>query len=96
MKIRLKTTVTVLLGLFLCSPEINAAEYEQLHNRSIRDILPADQISGPNYKIRDTVRTDGFMDQFTVDSDFGVFEVTGDRALRKLLGEIRASVRGVL
>jgi hypothetical protein len=46
--------------------------------------------SGPHYTIRDTVRCDGFMDHFTLDSDFGVFEVTGDGALRKLLREIRA------
>jgi hypothetical protein len=92
MKIQTKIIITALLGLFLWAPAIKAADYEQLQNRSIRDILPVDQISGPYYKIRETVRSDGFMDQFTVDSDFGVFEVTGDGALRKLLREIRAIV----
>jgi hypothetical protein len=86
----IKIIITFLLGLFLWTSGTEAADYEQLHNRSIRDVLPADQISGPHYKIRDTVRCDGFMDHFTVDSDFGVFEVTGDGALRKLLREIQA------
>ena len=90
MKIQTKIIIIFLLSLFIGIPAIEAAEYEQLHNRSIRDVLPADQISGPHYKIRDTVRCDGFVDHFTVDSDFGVFEVTGDGALRKLLREIQA------
>ena len=90
MKIQTKIIIIFLLSLFIGIPAIEAAEYEQLYNRSIRDVLPADKISGPHYKIRDTVRCDGFMDHFTVDSDFGVFEVTGDGALRKLLREIQA------
>ncbi len=90
MKTQAKIIIIVLLSLFLWIPGIQGAEYEQLQDRSIRDILPADKISGPHYKIRDTVRCDGFLDHFTVDSDFGVFEVTGDGALRKLLREIQA------
>ena len=47
-------------------------------------------IKGPHYQIRDKVVSYGYMDHFTVDSDYGVFEVTGDGALRKLLKEINA------
>jgi hypothetical protein len=89
-KNKIQFLVAVLAGLFLWTPGTQAAEYEQLQDRSIRDILPADQLSGPHYKIRDTVRCDGFMHHFTVDSDFGTFEVTGNGALRKLLREIQA------
>ena len=85
-----KLLTVILASLFLFLPLIQGAEYEQLQDRSIRDILPADKISGSHYKIRDTVRCDGFLDHFTVDSDFGVFEVTGDGVLRKLLREIQA------
>lgn len=90
MKNPTKIIFIVFLELFFVTSLVQAAEYEQLQDRSIRDILPADQISGPHYKVREKVRCDGFMDHFTVDSDFGVFEVTGDGALRKLLREIRA------
>jgi hypothetical protein len=36
------------------------------------------------------VTADGYMDRFIVDSDYGVFDVTGDIALRKLVREIYA------
>jgi hypothetical protein len=54
-------------------------------------------IAGPNHRVRDVVVSYGYMHHYTVDSEFGVFEVTGDGALRKLLNEIRAiaALRGV-
>ena len=64
--------------------------YEQSPERKISDILTADKIEGEHYKIREVVPLYGFIDHFTVDSDYGVFEVTGDAALRKLLREINA------
>ena len=54
------------------------------------DLVPKDKISGPHYKLRPTVPYDGYMYRFAVDSDYGPFEVTGEGALRKLMGEIRA------
>src|SRR5215471_18577733 len=69
---------------------LNAKTYEVPHDRQVAEILPADMIQGPHYRIRDTVVSYGYMLRYTVDSDFGTFEVTGDGALRKLLKEIRA------
>ncbi|MBF0559602.1 MAG: hypothetical protein HQL08_12580 [Nitrospirae bacterium] len=87
-------TVILILGLFFFSSAQTSyatdTQYEQFAERKIADILPADKISGEHYKIRETVPTYGFMDHFTVDSDYGIFEVTGDAALRKLLREISA------
>jgi hypothetical protein len=67
-----------------------AADYEVPQNRSAKDILPQAMLKGPNYRIQDPVVADGYMDRWTVSSDFGNFEVQGDLALHKLLGEIRA------
>ncbi len=53
-------------------------------------ILPPQLLSGPHHRVRDTVVSYGYMHHFVVDSDFGVFEVTGDMALRKLVREIGA------
>ena len=58
--------------------------------RHASDILPAAGLTGPHYRVMDKVITFGYQHQFTVTSDFGVFEVTGDAALRKLLREIHA------
>jgi hypothetical protein len=58
--------------------------------RQASAILPAAGLTGPHYRIMDKVVTFGYQHRFTVTSDFGVFEVTGDAALRKLLREIHA------
>ncbi len=63
-------------------------EVPGIHNAS--DILPRELITGPHYRIREKVVSYGYLHSYTVDSDFGVFEVTGDFALRKLLSEIHA------
>lgn len=67
-----------------------APRFEAPANQKASDILPAQLISGPHYRVRDRVVSYGYMHHFVVDSDFGVFEVTGDFALRKLIREIGA------
>jgi hypothetical protein len=70
--------------------ETRAAEYESAGERKASEILPPEILQGPHYRVREVVPSDGYMHQFTVDSDFGAFEVTGDLALRKLVREIYA------
>lgn len=68
----------------------NAAQFEIPANRKAAEILPAELLKGPNYQVRETVVSYGYMHHWTVDSDFGTFEVTGDGALRALIREIYA------
>ena len=75
----------------LSTTRANAAPaFETPGNRSAADILPKQLISGPHYRVQDKVVFYGYMHHYTVDSDYGVFEVTGDYALRKLIREIGA------
>lgn len=67
-----------------------AGKFEVPANVRVEEILPPQIISGPNYKIRSNAVSYGYMYIYMVDSDFGVFEVTGDFALRKLIREIGA------
>ena len=83
-------TFIFLLIFFATASEVRSEEFETPKNRNVSDVLPADIVKGPHYRIRDKVVSYGYMHHFTVDSDFGVFEVTGDGALRKLLMEIKA------
>jgi hypothetical protein len=76
--------------LFVVASDGSAGEFETPHNRKASEILPSGMISGPHYRIREKVVSYGYMHHYTVDSDYGVFEVTGDAALRKLLKEINA------
>ena len=69
---------------------VHAQNFEVPANRRASEILPANVISGPHYRIQESVVSYGYLHTWTVDSDFGTFHATGDGALRKLLKEIRA------
>ena len=68
----------------------SAQTFEVPSNRLASQILPANLISGPYHQVREDVISYGYMHHYTVDSEFGVFEVTGDGALRKLVNEFSA------
>ena len=78
------TTVVGVVGL------ANAEEFEVPANRKASEILPAELIQGPHYRVQDTVVSYGYMHHWMVDTDFGAFQATGDGALRKLIREIYA------
>lgn len=85
------------VSAFICSVLLLApvtamavAEFETPRNRKASQILPASVIKGKHYVIRGTVVSHGYMHQYTVDSEFEEFVVTGDGALRKLIKEIEA------
>ena len=90
----LRTVLCVGCGVTLfavCLAGADAATaFETPRNRKASEILPANVIKGKHYVIRDTVVSYGYMHRYTVDSEFGKFEVSGDGALRKLLKEIEA------
>lgn len=53
-------------------------------------LLAANILQGEHYKIADDVLISGYMNHYTVDSDFGPFTAVGNRNLKKLLHEIMA------
>lgn len=57
---------------------------------SASSILDPGVLEGEHYKITESVTVDGYMNHYTVDSEFGPFSVVGDQALKKLLHEIDA------
>ena len=63
----------------------SAQSFEVPSNRQASQILPANLISGPYHRVRETVVSYGYMYHYTVDSQFGVFEATGDPPVRHLI-----------
>lgn len=55
-----------------------AEEFEVPANRMASEILASEMIQGPNYRVQDTVVSYVYMHHWTVDTDFGIFEATGD------------------
>ena len=72
------------------SSSVYAQTFEVPSNRLASQILPSNLISSPYHRVRETVVSYGYMHHYTVDSQFGVFEATGDGALRKLVNELYA------
>jgi hypothetical protein len=54
------------------------------------DLLPADLLRGPSYRVRDQVATDGFMAHFEIDSDFGTFTAIGVPQAKRRIAECEA------
>ena len=67
--------------------------YEELPELKASDILKPEFLSGPHYKVREEVPTSSGANQFTIDSDFGVFEADGNEMLVRRINEINAIAR---
>ncbi len=84
-------SIAVALAIgFAAAATANAQTFETPSNRLASQILPSNLFSGPYHRVRETVVSYGYMHHYTVDSQFGVFQATGDGALRKLVNEIYA------
>jgi len=75
--------------------EIRRAEavFEELPELKASEILKPELLKGPHYAVRDPVPTGSGMNQFTIDSDFGIFEADGNEMLLQRLKEIDAIAR---
>jgi len=75
--------------------EVRHAEavFEELPELKASEILKPELLKGPHYTVREPVPTGSGMNQFTIDSDFGVFEADGNEMLLQRLKEIDAIAR---
>ena len=72
--------------------EVRRAEavFEELPILNASEILRPEFLSSPNHKVREPVPTYFGANQFTIDSDFGVFEANGNEMLVTRIKEINA------
>src|SRR5213592_2357574 len=75
--------------------EVRRAEavFEELPELNASEILKPELLKGPHHVVREPVPTASGMNQFTIDSDFGVFEADGNEMLLQRLKEIDAIAR---
>jgi hypothetical protein len=88
-------TSLIRAGLLVSALLISAAacpgEYDpDTMDVSAASLLPSEMLKGTHYSIADDVLVSGYMNHYTVDSDFGQFTPVGNRNLKKLLREIDA------
>ena len=93
--LRRRAALGIILG-WLCGgiPTAVTAQapgnFEKPPTLAARDLVPAERLQGPGYRIDDAVPTDGFLATFTVRSDYGVFTARGPGMLGIRLGEVAA------
>jgi len=64
--------------------------FEETADLSAASILPPELLRGKHYVVDDRVRNDGYLNYYTIRSDFGEFEAVGTAMLRTRIGEINA------
>jgi hypothetical protein len=83
-------SLTITLGLAFSGAaqttqpvEVRRAEavFEELPVLNASEILRPEFLAGPHHKVREPVPTYFGANQFTIDSDFGVFEANGNEML---------------
>jgi len=90
----------VRIGLFIASVMVSAvclaqrpADYplfDEVEELSASRILPADLLQGEHYTVDDRVVNDGYLNYFTIQSDYGEFDAVGTPMLRIRIKEIGA------
>jgi len=80
---------TMILFLFILLSNA-ASQYESPRVLKAADILPPDLISGKNFRVDPVVVNDGYMNMYTVKSDFGQIKVTSTAALKVRVREFDA------
>ena len=90
-------TVTIAIGgaiVCLAQPPgpsdagTTAPDFEELPELKASEILKPEILKGPNYTVRESVPTSSGMNQFTIDSEFGVFQADGNEMLLQRVKEI--------
>jgi len=66
------------------------SSYEIPQERKAADILPPELLKGVHHSVDDRVRSDGYLNYYTITSDYGEFEAVSTATLRIRIGEISA------
>lgn len=66
------------------------AEYEPAANLNARLVLSADLLKGEYHRVDEIVKSDGYLNYYVIQSDYGEFEATSTPMLRTRIGEINA------
>ncbi len=80
-----------LAGLMIFSLPVPAeSPYENPVLLQASQILEKDIVSGPHHRVDESVSNDGYLNTYTIHSDFGDVQVTSTAKLRKYVREINA------
>ena len=80
------------LALLSCAQSVFAGpqEFEEAADLRATDVLSADLLKGDHHTVEDRVQNDGYLNYYSIKSDYGEFEATSTAMLRTRVGEINA------
>jgi hypothetical protein len=81
------SVISLTLTLTAALP-LAAFEEPRIFNAS--EIIPAYLVAGPHHRVRDLAQGDGYLIEFVIDSDYGIYECVGTGELQRRVDEIRA------
>lgn len=94
MSSRIALTIVFIVAAGLCQaqelPSHSQLNYEVAQDLSAADLLPAELLRGKYHVVDDRVRNDGYLNYYTIQSDFGEFEAVSTASLRLRIREIEA------
>ncbi len=64
--------------------------FEDAADRQAADVLPVDLLRGEHHTVEDVVRSDGYLNYYTIQSEYGEFDAVSTQMLRTRVGEINA------
>ena len=81
-----------IIVLLSCAQSVFAGphEFEEAADLRATDVLSADLLKGDHHTVEDRVQNDGFLNYYSIKSDYGEFEATSTAMLRTRVGEINA------
>lgn len=65
-------------------------DVEQAPVLKASEVLPDNLLKGPHHKVREEIRSDGYLNHYSIDSDFGPFEVHSNLMLAIRVREFQA------
>ena len=87
---RLCSAVFVFLLVPVCGAIAENRQFESAADLNASDVMPAELAIGKHHRIEDRVRSDGYLNYYTIHSDFGEFEAASTAMLKTRIGEINA------
>lgn len=81
---------TLIMGVSTPSTAAPTAQFETPPVLSASKLLPRKLLAGPYHSVNETVTSDGYFNNYRIESTFGVFEVEGQQLLETRVGELVA------
>ena len=81
---------SLLFAVVVATPGQLLADYERAEDLQASEILSTEQVSGAHFSVDERVESDGYLNYYTIRSDYGVFEAASTAMLLVRLKEIDA------